>query len=303
MAEHALDIALEHGSPDLPACVLIHGVGMNKHFWSAPEEARVMGSLLPLTAMLSGYDEMRTLYHDLSVEGFTVLTWSQARPVGPTREGADELRRTMDILWRIPHSGLILIGHSRGGLIARAALAQSGFLPDGEKLLGLITLSTPHAGSELSRWALHAGRLTSLLNERIKDPDERRSVLGTLKNMLGFVESKGVKELLPGSDLLASLPACAPLDTYSLSIGGTDPALLSLPGIFSFPSSLEAVFPSRLFPDEMTEGKGDGLVAARSARLPGALEHLDFHVNHAAVVVDPQVRKAVLHRIKIHCLP
>jgi len=303
LAEHALDIALEHGSPDMPACVLIHGVGMNKHMWAEPEEARVMGGLFPLSVMLSGYDEMRTLYHDLSAEGFTVITWSQARPVGPTRLSVEELRRAVGVLERIPHKGLVLIGHSRGGLVARAALADSGFLPAGEKLLALITLSSPHAGSELSRWAEHASRLTSLLNERIDDPGKKRSVLGTFKSLMDFVESRGVKELLPGSEFLRSLPPAAPSDIYSLSIGGTNPALLSLPGILSFPTSFETVFPARLLPDEMTEGKGDGLVSARSARLPGAVEHLDYHVNHAAVAVDRHVREMVLHRIKKHCMP
>lgn len=300
MADRALDISLEAGSPDLPACMLIHGVGMNKHMWADPDKARIMGGLFPMRVMLGGHEADRTLYHDLRDEGFTVLTWSQTRPVGPASVAVNELRRVLKVLSALPHRGLILIGHSRGGLIARAALSAEGILAEGETLLGLITLSSPHGGSELSRWAEYAGKLTSLVSDRIEDPVDKRSMAGTIKSMMDFVESTGVKELLPGSEFLRSLPASAPEGVYSLSIGGTDPSLISLPGIFSFPSSLETVFPSSLFPQEMTDGKGDGLVTARSARLPGVQEHLDYHVNHASVAVDRDVRETVVSRIKEH---
>jgi len=302
LANHALDIALEAGSPDLPACVLIHGVGMSKAMWADPAEARVMGGLFPIRVMLTEYDRLRTLYHDLSEEGFTVLTWSQHRPVGPAAEAVAELKRAMEVLGKIPHKGLIIIGHSRGGLLARAALASEEFPPGGEDLLGLVTLCTPHGGSELSRWAVHAGKLTSVLNSKIDDPGGKHSVRGTIKNMMEFVESKGVKELLPGSEFLGSLPVTAPEGAYCLSVGGTNPALITMPGGFSFPSTFEKIFPDGLYPEEMAEGKGDGLVTATSARLPYASEHLDFHVNHAAVVVDSKIRSAVVERIKKHCL-
>ena len=302
MASRALDIAVEAGSPDLPACVLIHGAGMSKLMWVDPEEARVMGGLLPIRVMLAGHDERRTLYHDLAEEGFTVLTWSQHRPVGPATEAVTEFRRAMEVLINIPHNGLVLIGHSRGGLIARAALASGDFPPKDEDLLGLVTLCSPHGGSELSRWAIHAGKLTSVLNNKIENPEGKRSLRGTIKNMIEFVESTGVKELLPGSDFLNSLPASVPEGAYCLSVGGTNPSLISGPGGFSFPSSLEKIFPDGIYPEEMAEGKGDGLVSARSARIPFASEHLDFHVNHASVVVDTEIRNAVVHRIKRHCL-
>ena len=94
-----LDTALHIGDPKLPACVLIHGLGMNKHMWAEPANARIMGGLLPMRVMLTGYDEpVRTLFHDLSSKNYTVITWSQRRPVGPTEGVVQELYQVMDML-------------------------------------------------------------------------------------------------------------------------------------------------------------------------------------------------------------
>ena len=85
-------------------------------------------------------------------------------------------------------------------------------------------------------------------------------------------------------------------------MGGTSPALINVPGLFSLPGSLERLLPGELLPPEMRPGKGDGLVTAQSAIMPGTQEHLDFEVNHAAVAVDPGVRRASLDRLEAHCL-
>ncbi len=43
---------------------------------------------------------------------------------------------------------VLLVGHSMGGLIARARLARRG----GDDVVGLITLATPHQGAELAKF-------------------------------------------------------------------------------------------------------------------------------------------------------
>lgn len=302
MAIKGPDIDIRPGSPELPACVFVHGVGMSKYMWTDPDKARVMGGMLPIRVMLNGYDERETLFHDLMGEGFTVATWSQRRPVGPAREAVEELIEVVGHLGHVPHHGLIIIGHSRGGLIARAALVEKGFPHEREKLRGLITICSPHGGTELSHWAGYVGKMTKPINSMIEAPDGQNSVRATIKRILEFLESKGVMELLPGSDFLRSLGPAPPEGAYCLSLGGTNPALITMPGFFAFPSSFEKVFPSDLYPEEISAGKGDGLVSAASARLPFGAEHMDFHVNHAAVAVDTEVRQAVMKRIKEHCL-
>lgn len=317
MGSRGLDVELRAGNPDLPACVLIHGTGMNKHMWVEPDNARVMGGLFPMRVMLHGYDVRQTLFHDLEAAGYTVITWSQRRPVGPAAQAVAELRQVAEMLLDVPHRGLVIIGHSRGGLIARAALGEGDFPPPGEELRGLFTLCAPHAGSELSRWAVYVSALTSRLNMGLDfmnsrlspastpksgDAENRRSIKAAIKGMLDFLESRGVRELLPDSEFITSLPPERPGNAYCFSIGGTNPALLSIPGLFDFPSIFQKIIPVKLYPAEMSVGKGDGLVTARSARMPFADEHRNYDLNHAAVAVDSRVRHAVMRRIKRFCL-
>lgn len=73
-----------------------------------------------------------------------------------------ELDALLDALvaaWPVPVTGLTLLGHSMGGLVARSACAVAG--PHGWRtsLRRLITLGTPHHGSPLER----AGNLVELL--------------------------------------------------------------------------------------------------------------------------------------------
>ena len=56
-------------------------------------------------------------------------------------------RRIDDVLTKTGAERLILVGHSMGGLVARAYLRREG----GAKVLRLLTLGTPHAGSELAK--------------------------------------------------------------------------------------------------------------------------------------------------------
>lgn len=302
MAEAAPDILYSEGSPALPACLFVHGVGMSKYFWSDMSRAKVGGGAFPISIMLGDYYDHRTLYQDLREAGHTVITWSQHRPAGPAAAAVDEMAQVLAIVQALPHHGIIIIAHSRGGVIARAALAKPGLLPQTEQLKGLITLGSPHGGSELAHWASSVSRLTSIVSGRITDPEGKARALSAIKSLLDFVESTGIRELLPGSGFMRSLPEEKPHNTYCLSIGGTNPALISITDNFAFPSSLEKVIPAKLYPDEMARGKGDGLVAAARSRMPFADEHMDFPANHSGLAVDPEIRKAVMERIDKYCL-
>ena len=296
------DMLYNEGSAELPACVFIHGGGMNKYFWADMSRASVGGGAFPISIMLGDYDDHSTLYNDLSQAGHTVITWSQSRPAGPAHAAIDELKDVLAKVHTLPHNGIIIIAHSKGGVIARAALQEAAILPEGEELKGLITLGSPHGGSELARWAGHVSKLTSYISGMINDAEGRAKSIIAIKSMLDFLQSSGVKELLPDSEFMQSLPQHKPVNTYCLSIGGTDPALINMTESFAFPASLEKVIPSSIYPDEIAAGKGDGLVSAARAQMPQADEHLDFPVSHSGLVVDPHVRTAVLERIKKNCM-
>jgi pimeloyl-ACP methyl ester carboxylesterase len=269
-----LDISVHEGRPDRPAFVFVHGLGMSKHIWTAPTEARIMGGLFPLGVLLRDYGELRTLYHDL-------------RDMGLVKE----LMYVTGLAGEMNRAGLVFVCHSRGGLILRQAL------PGMENVKAVVTLSTPHLGTGMARWAAYLSPLASSLNQLLPDAEKGR-VRTSLKRSLDFMESRAVKDLLPGSDFLLSLRGSPPEGCYCLSAGGTDPRMFKLGGSLQLPETLEKLIPGKMLPEEMQGGKGDGLVSARSARLPYADEHLEFHVNHPEMIVDPEVRRAILRRLR-----
>jgi pimeloyl-ACP methyl ester carboxylesterase len=301
-----LDITSQRGSTDKPACIFIHGLGMDETIWTDPGRARILGGLFPLTVMLKGYGQMRTLYHDLGEMGFSVVTWSQQRPVGPAEAGVEELKKVIEFARGIGHPGIILIGHSRGGLIARKFIEEVAVPPSrpeevsGQRqrhpLKALVTISTPHRGSSMARWAVFFSPVASFLSPLVSD-EERGTLARAVKRSLLFVKSTGVRELLPDSGFLRSLKDSPPGGVYCLSAGGTNASLISVAGLFSFPDVLQRLLPDRMLPAEMTEGRGDGLVSRESSVLPYGQGHLDFHVNHPGILVDPGARKAILERI------
>jgi pimeloyl-ACP methyl ester carboxylesterase len=290
-----LDITERAGNEKLPACVFIHGLGMNKLTWTSLGEAKLVGGSVPISWLLKGHDFSKTLYHDMMEEGYPAVAWSQRRPVGPAAEAVKELNEVMERARRISRAGVVLIGHSRGGLIARAALDLWGSVP--ARVRALVTLCSPHCGSSLARWAGHLNPLASRLYPYVKER-EYGKFSQAVKRMLSFLTSQGVAELLPDSSFISSLNKGICQGIFCLSCGGTRPLIYDLPGVSAFPQSLVRVFPEKRIPLELRKGEGDGLVSAQSSVLPGADKHLNFRANHVTVLVDPHVRAAVRRRLR-----
>jgi len=141
------------GRPGWPCVILIHGLGVNADFWFRPERVQVMAGLVSLSRLLhAGPDGAATgpaLADALVHRGYALAAWTQSRPVGQLMIAVDELDRVVagirERLGRIP---LVLVGHSRGGLVARAWLARGGE----REASALITIGTPHGGSTLASW-------------------------------------------------------------------------------------------------------------------------------------------------------
>lgn len=282
-----IDKEVIKGDTSLPAFIFIHGLGMDKNFFCFPEKSRILGGLFPLSTIIRNAVGLRTLYHDLKEMGITVATWTQSRPAGPAN---DAVRELIEVTETINSKWVFLIGHSRGGLIARAASAKI------KGLRGIITISTPHIGSAMAKWALYLSPLSEVLKPLLSIEQKTR-LMRALRRIAAFLSGRAVREILPNSEFLNSLPTEKPPDCLSISIGGTDPTLFTLGGL-SIPSSLEKIVPGNLFPEEMTLGKGDGIVSSRSSVLPFGDEHMNFHLNHAETAFDESVRKALLKRIE-----
>jgi pimeloyl-ACP methyl ester carboxylesterase len=120
-----------------PIVFLVHGLYHNRSAWSF------------LRRRLA-----RAGYRDVVL--FEYSSWK-----GDFQRIAEELAATVrTIHGRAPRRPLLLVGHSLGGLLCRAAAQRLAELP----LSGIITLGSPHQGSRLSVFAL--GRLGRALSHR-----------------------------------------------------------------------------------------------------------------------------------------
>lgn len=279
------DIRFFEGERDRPLAVFVHGMGVNADIWSDPGRSRVLGGRYPLSVLLGNDMELVSSFSDLQKAGFSVLTWSQTRPAGPIRTAVTELRELMEMHASYAHKGVVMICHSRGGLVARKYLEDAG------PVSMLVTLATPHSGTSMAKWAVYVSPLATALRQLL-DNFNKDETDTALQKVLGFLGSSGLKELLPDSGFYAGLKDCKRDGIRYLSAGGTNPDILRGLAV-PLPELLARVVPERMLPEEMRTGRGDGLVSAASAVLPFADEHRDFPVNHAAIVFDRRVRDFV----------
>ncbi len=305
-----------------PVVVFIHGLGMNRKIWTSPCEASILGGVSSLALLLrdkperirlsnmpsvepqsisTGIDpmEIKTLFHDLWESGYPVVTWSQKRPIGPLIEAVKELRSVISFASSITKNRIILIGHSRGGLVARKYLEES----NSKDIKMLITISTPHRGSTMAKWVSYISPITKIIEPFIGD-SSKGMVNMALKRITDFLKSDAIKELMPDSLFIKSLK---PLRNIRfISIAGTEPVLFSLwrwryvdsgdgyyfvpDRIFSFPESIIHIIPQGMLPDEWIHGRGDGLVSVRSAIPEDMTDSKIFSVNHARILIDRSSR-------------
>jgi pimeloyl-ACP methyl ester carboxylesterase len=284
-----LDIALNKGDDNKPAVVFIHGLGMDKNIWADPARSRILGGMFPLSILLNKRysnetpENIRTLFHDLQSRGYPVITWSQKMPAGPMDFAVSELNEIAELAAGLTKKGVILIGHSRGGLIARKYL-----MTNTKDIRGLYTISTPHHGSAIAKIGEYLLPLGSMIAPLI--PSGGKGLLaGAIKRIADFLRSGAFLELLPESDFFKTLND-GPLTGLSYaSFGGTSPTLFNLYNL-SFPDVFEKIIPANIYPEELKKGKGDGLVTAESSHLPWVHEHQDVHCNHAEILFKEGLR-------------
>ena len=293
-----IDTTVHQGNDDKSAVIFIHGLGMDKDIWVNPLNSRILGGMFPLKIILQkrpsneNHEFLPTLFYDLRAKGYTVLTWSHRRPASIIDTVVTELQEVINMARDVTKSGIILIGHSRGGLIARKYLLQNV-----HSIKGLITISAPHGGSSVARLSRYVSPLASVLNPLIPD-GERGTLSHALKRIVTFLKSKALRELLPDSKFFKTLHDGPREDINYISIGGTNPTLFHVANL-SFPDIFEKIVPEHLYPEEMKKGRGDGLVSAESAKIPWAVEHYNFHFNHAEILFQSSVRKLVVESVEM----
>lgn len=285
-----LETVFHKGEKDRPLLLFVHGMGMNVKAWSEPSKAMIIGGKYPLKALLRPGDEMETSFGDMGRRGFPVLSWTQSRPVGPIGTAVDELKSVIRQYRGYSTSGVVLIGHSRGGLICRKYLEESD-----PSVRALITLASPHRGTGMAKWAVALSPVSSVLKSVVQGAS-KEEVDSAFQRVLAFLTSSGLRELLPGSKFFLNIRDKKLKGVRYISAGGTNPNLLDAISP-SLTELISKVLPDHVVPEEMRQGYGDGLVSAASAVLPYADVHRDFPVNHAAVLFDKEVRKYVIKSV------
>jgi pimeloyl-ACP methyl ester carboxylesterase len=293
-----LDIASHQGSINKPVIVFIHGLGMDKNIWINPSDSRILAGTFPLKILLNervSQDQaggIATLYETLEQRDYSLITWSQQRPAGPIASVVKELHEIMKAANELSQAGIILVGHSRGGLIARKYLSVT----KDTSVRGLLTIAAPHKGSSIAGISRYIAPLVSLIEPFI--PTGSRGTRSfAIKRTMEFLKSRALKELLPESAFFLSLEDGPLAWVYYASVGGTNPTLFNI-SHYSFPDMFEKVIPPNLYPEELKQGRGDGLVSAESSKLPWSNEHHVFPFNHAEILFDEGVRNRMVRVVE-----
>jgi pimeloyl-ACP methyl ester carboxylesterase len=289
----------------------------------------------------------RSWWNALVSAGFPVFTFSQvgALMVPLSRGPVAEFKRFMETLQRDVLSDaayrerqVVMLGHSRGGLIGRAFLGDPDVKADHSGRFpavgGLISLSSPHQGSQMALLDDKIIDLLSMIQRAVPTlpNDVGDQVINTLKKKVDDYVGPHGDEIEPGSPLFQALEAQEPIrhGVRCISVGGTSPRLLR---VYLWAFSGESVKPHRSaagkiefhwqakpieargaspFPDglplgllgldldEVMSGRGDGLTADKRCRFPpsfGEEEHLSVPLSHAEELWDPKLQTEIIRRL------
>lgn len=261
----------------------------------------------------------RSWWQKLVKAGFPVFTYSEVPELMiPFSKGPlAEFKRFMETLQQDALSDpayrsrkVVILGHSRGGLIGRAFLGDPEVKADSAGrfpvVQGLITLSSPHQGSHM---ALMDDKIIGFLSKIQKVvPKLPNDVGNQVINMLKAKADQYVgvygDEIEPGSPLFKGLEAQEPIrpGVRCISVGGTSPRLLR---IYFWMFTKESLIPKKsesgklefhwkarpieakgaspipdglplrllgLDLDEIMPGRGDGLTADKRCHFPPAFK-------------------------------
>jgi pimeloyl-ACP methyl ester carboxylesterase len=348
--------------PTRPAILLVHGLHQNITTWTAPSAIgysydvsrdpgperigeshqepglgvyKIGTSPWAYGNDAAQWDRDHNWFDYLVALGFTVASWSQ--PGTSFQDAIPSAMLAFDSLLaqtkaRNPGSPppVALIGHSRGGLVIRKILKDRRTAGDIGRVKWVVTLHTPHQGSQLGEFP---GRLVAETID-LMDCCAPAALTGPLKTQLKNVVVEAMRPMtkilvdFESRELTANSPMFRDLTSGETQLpgvkyftfGGVNPtfyrlyswvfdATSAVPQFKNLsqyfvwhvnPVALTPVSPVldkiRPFVREVQAGYGDGLVTDASSRLPWST-HFTDHLNHAEVLWDRPLQTRVAQLI------
>jgi pimeloyl-ACP methyl ester carboxylesterase len=318
------------GDSDLPLVLLLHGTAGSKsdmvdphtapdndydHFSPLKPEVAIGQRAYPGIGIYScctlddKLPKVRSWRDVLVLAKFPTAAYSQVDNTGfldrPVRELVEVVRAL-----NATYPRLVLLSHSRGGLLTRSFLKR--FPSEATSVKTVITLHSPHTGSSL-------GTLATTVRDAIED---LRDVFGDLVTqalgwLLDLADSDAYREMAIGSAFLKDLAdGEGPLKGVEyFTFGGVS---VRLTRIRQWVYTLDSALPKWRWPpydharietevpvaspladslpnviEELTEGRGDLLTADSRTRLPFAT-HQTNPINHAEALWDTILQAQVL---------
>jgi pimeloyl-ACP methyl ester carboxylesterase len=288
---------VEPFDPNRIPVVMVHGL------WSSP------------TTWMEMFNDLRAFHEVRSRFQFWFFLYPTGQPfwvsAAQLRDTLAEVRATLDPQAHNPNlDQLVLVGHSMGGLVSmlqtiesgddfwrllsdkpiedlratpeeKARLAKSFYFHPNPSVKRVVTIGTPHRGSEFATDAIRE------LSRRLITLPEMMLELGTKLSLTnpGFFSNK---ELLTTTTSIDSLAPDCPIF----------PVMMRAPrAAWTQCHNIAGVVPRRTFVGRVSED-GDGVVSLKSAHLDGAAseitieaDHLDVHRHPLAIL---EVRRILL---------
>lgn len=292
------------GQKTKPVIVFLHGLGLNSRIWTDMLNYRVLSGYVPIAALVQGhniilgsfnyYNNLQqpkkpvTLWEGLKSKGFNLVCWSETTPFNSIVKIVKELSEVIKTVQTVfPGLPIALVGHSRGGIIARKFMEQNT-----EHIRALITISAPHKGSAIAQFGIR-------LSHFVRNIDAGMIKNRAMQGLIYLVHSQALHELYPGAKLLQCINDMPLRHIKYISFGGNNP--------FGFISVLKKhpylakgfnLITSSVFPDELIYGRGDGFVTDESARLPWTEHHYTLSDNHASILCNKTVEEVIVNALK-----
>ncbi len=335
--EYPRDMEGWDNETDAPVVVLVHGHAVTKKSWTDPYQERLGEGLtnfdLALTDIenppskpffpksnldwLSFSTPLRELpehpdsmWEFLKRERFNLITWNQRDPNDTYRNGVEELEVILPVTRaRFPGKPIVLVGHSRGGLVIRKYLQEQN---GAEGVRKVILLGTPNRGSRLASWTDFLAKFVDVADwflspayKQVKDRagDKKEWIKKVAAHWVlfrDFVTGAAIAEMKPGSELIRSLRKGegreSSLGIHYINLAGSSNVYTRLyrkegqdyKRVYSFFDDFWDLF----VPDELDDGEGDGLVSVARANLRWA-PAVAFPVNHATFLIDEEIKARI----------